>query len=166
MNEDTPTKERDPGKVTGAVLILIGLVLFILQMSTGVTVSIMLLVGGAAFIIGYLSRRTYGFLVPGCILAGMGLGQLGEEYIGFIHNPNFVGLGIGFLAIFVIDKLYRGSTNWWPLIPGCILLFMGLETSQLNMGTLLSKGWPLALVIIGILYVTGKIGSHRGGGHH
>jgi hypothetical protein len=78
-----------------------------------------------------------------------------------MYNPNFVGLGIGFLAIFTIDKLYRGTTSWWPLIPGFILLFMGLETRGMNMGTLLSKGWPLALVIVGILYLTGKIGSHR-----
>lgn len=165
MNGDTPTSGRDPGKVTGAVLIVIGLVLFILQVSTGITVSIMFLVGGAVFIIAYISRRTYGFLVPGCILTGIGLGQLGEEYVDFIRNPNFVGLGIGFLAIYVVDKLYRNATNWWPLIPGGILLYMGLEPRGLDIGTLLYKGWPLAVVVLGFLYFTGKIGSRRNGGN-
>jgi hypothetical protein len=166
MNRKEPTNGRDPAKITGAILILVGLVLFVLQMSTGITVSIMFLVGGAVFIAAYFNKQTYGLLIPGCILIGMGLGQLGDEYVDFIHSPNYVGLGLGFLAIFAVDKLKRGSSPWWPLIPGFILLVMGLETNRLNMGTLFSKGWPLALVVVGLLYLSGRLGSRgrRGGG--
>jgi len=163
MSQNTPADERDPRKVTGAVLIAIGLLLFLLQVATGITITILFLVGGAIFIAGYLNRRSYGLLIPGCLLVGMALGQLGEEYVDFIHNPNFLGLGLGFLAIYGVDKLRSGTTAWWPLIPGFILLFMGLETGRLNMGTLISKGWPLVLVIVGILYLTGRIGTAGGG---
>jgi len=163
MSEQVSVGGRDPRKITGGVLIVIGLFLFILQMTKGVTVSLMYLVGGIAFLVAYFSKRTYGFLIPGCILAGMGLGQLGEQYIESIHNPTYVGLGVGFLAIFLIDRIYRGATAWWPLIPGGILLLMGLETGGFNLGTILTKGWPLVLVIIGILYVTGRLGSGRRG---
>jgi hypothetical protein len=38
---------------------------------------------------------------------------------------------------------------------------MGVETGDLNMGTLISKGWPLVLIVVGVLYITGKIGSRR-----
>ena len=162
MSDQAPANERDPRKVTGVVLVAVGLLLFILQVATGITVSLMLLVAGIAFLAAYFNKRAYGLLIPGCILIGMSLGRLGEEYVDFIHDPSFVGLGIGFLAIFVVDRFYRGATGWWPLIPGFILLFMGLETGGMNIGELLSKGWPLALVILGILYLTGKIGS-RGG---
>lgn len=163
MSQNTPAKERDPKKVTGAVLIVIGLLLFVLQIATGITVTIMFLVGGAIFIAGYFNKRSYGLLIPGCLLVGMALGQLGEEYLGFVHNPNFVGLGLGFLAIFAVDKFHSGTTAWWPLIPGFILLFMGLETGHMNLGKLLSKGWPLVLVVVGLLYLTGKLGSGRTG---
>jgi len=164
MNGDTGTNGRDPRKVTGAVLIVIGLLLFALQIATGITVTIMFLVGGAIFIAGYFNRQTYGLLIPGCLLVGMALGQLGEEYFDFVHNPNFIGLGLGFLAIFAIDKIHRGTTPWWPLIPGAVLLFMGVETGQLNLGTLISKGWPVVLIVVGLLYLTGKIGSRRDDG--
>ena len=164
MNQNDPATVRDPRRVTGVVLIVIGLLLFALQIATGITVSLLFLVGGAIFIAAYFNKRTYGLLIPGCLLVGMGLGQLGEEYVDFIHNPNFVGLGLGFLAIFAIDKIHTGTTAWWPLIPGFIMLFMGLETGSLNLGTLFSKGWPLVLVIVGILYFAGKIGTGRGGG--
>ena len=163
MNQNSPDNERDPRRVTGIVLIAIGALLFALQIATGITVTILFLVGGAIFIAGYFNKRTYGLLIPGCLLVGMALGQLGEEYLDFVHNPNFVGLGLGFLAIFAVDKFHSGTTAWWPLIPGFILLFMGLETGHMNLGKLLSKGWPLVLVIVGILYLTGKIGYGRAG---
>lgn len=161
MNGHTGADGRDPSKVTGVVLIVIGLLLLALQLATGITVTIMFLVVGAIFLARYFNRPAYGMLIPGCILVGMALGQLAEAYLTLFHNPNFVGLGVGFLAIFAVDKIYRGSSPWWPLVPGGVLLFMGLETGQLNMGTLISKGWPLALIVVGILYLTGKIGSSR-----
>ena len=62
-----------------------------------------------------------------------------------------------------VDKIPRGTTPWWPLIPGAVLLFMGVETGRMNMGTLISKGWPVVLIVVGLLYLTGKIGSSRPG---
>jgi hypothetical protein len=161
MNEKSPTNGRDPRKVTGVVLIAVGALMLVLQLTTGITMSLMFLVMGIAFLAAYFNKKTYGLLVPGCILLGMGLGQLGEEYVGFIRDPNFAGLGVGFLAIFFVDRFHRGAAGWWPLIPGFILLFMGLEPGGFSIGELFSKGWPLALIIIGILYFTGKIGTRR-----
>ena len=74
-----------------------------------------------------------------------------------------VGLGIGFIAIFVVDRFYRGKTAWWPLIPGLILLVTGAATGHIDFGKLMSKGWPLILVILGILYLTGLLGSKSKG---
>jgi hypothetical protein len=164
MSENKPTNGRDPGKVTGAILVLAGLVLFVLQLTTSVTISIMFLVGGFIFIAAYYNKHSYGLLIPGCILVGMGLGQLGDEYLDFLHSPSYIGLGLGFLGIYAVDKLHRGSTPWWPLVPGFILLLMGLETDRLNMGTLFSKGWPLVLVVVGALYLAGRLGPRRTGG--
>lgn len=161
MTENGQNEERDPKRVTGTVLIVIGLLLFALQLATGITVTILFLVGGAVFIAGYYNRRAYGLLIPGCLLVGMGLGQLGEDYLEIVHDPSSLGLGLGFLAIFAIDKLRRGTTPWWPLIPGFILLFMGLEPGRMNLGALFSKAWPLVLVVIGLFYLTGRIGSGR-----
>jgi len=162
MNEDkSPVEERDPRIITGAVLIAIGLLLFVLQFVTGPTVSLLFLVGGAAFVAVYFSRKVYRLLVPGCILIGIGIGHLGEQSSMPLQNMSSVGLGIGFIGIYVIDKIYRGKTAWWPLIPGGILLVTGAATGYVDFGKLISKGWPLILVILGVLFLTGALGSHR-----
>ncbi len=162
MNEDkSPVEERDPRIITGAVLIAIGLLLFVLQFVTGPTVSLLFLVGGAAFVAVYFSRKEYRLLVPGCILIGIGIGHLGEQSSMPLQNMSSVGLGIGFIGIYVIDKIYRGKTAWWPLIPGVILLVTGAATGYVDFGKLISQGWPLILVILGVLFLTGALGSHR-----
>ena len=59
MNGDPGPGGRDPRKVTGAVLIVIGLLLFALQLATGITVTIMFLVGGAIFIAAYFNVHRF-----------------------------------------------------------------------------------------------------------
>jgi hypothetical protein len=33
---------------------------------------------------------------------------------------------VGFIAIYVIAKLYERDSHWWPLIPGVILILIGV----------------------------------------
>lgn len=159
--EQTPEQDRDPKNMTGGLLIGIGLLLFILQFVTGPTFPVLFLLGGAAFVVVYFNRKAYGLLVPGCILIGIGIGRLGEQSSIPLHDVNLVGLGVGFLGIYVIDKLYRGQTPWWPLVPGLILVMHGGFSGHVEFGKLVSKGWPLILVILGILFLSGKLGSKR-----
>ncbi|MGC9023833.1 MAG: hypothetical protein ACP5NB_03195 [Chloroflexia bacterium] len=113
---------------------------------------------GAAFLVGYFSRRLYGLLIPGCLLLGLALGSAGESVLK--AGLTVLGLGLGFLAIYGIDLLYRRSTHWWPLIPGGILVLVGL-TQIPGWGVLSSMGWPLVLIVVGLLLLANAMGWFR-----
>jgi hypothetical protein len=143
------TKPERKRRIHAAIaLIVVGAALFLLQVTRGPAEVIVFLVLGAAFLVGYFRSRAYGLLVAGCILLGLGFGAVGERSSIDFTNFSSFGIGLGFLAIFVIDTMYRGSTHWWPLIPGGILLVMSV--GDLRALRLLVRGWPLILVLIGV----------------
>jgi hypothetical protein len=120
---------------------------------------------GGVFVTVYFINRAYGFLIPGGILLGLGLGQVGQESGGILAFVGFgsVGLGIGFLSIYAIDLVYRGRTSWWPLIPGGVLVISGLATANDAVRRLFSVGWPLILVLVGLFILVGasRIGARK-----
>ena len=128
-------------------LILIGLgVVFLLARASALSGWIVLAGLGVIFIIAYLSSRSYGLLIPGCILLGLGLG----EAVGL----SSLGLGLGFIAIFAVDTLVRGRTShWWPLIPGVIIAGdAALNANVAGIGSLRQVAvdwWPVLLILIG-----------------
>ena len=73
------------------------------------------------------------------------------------------GLGLGFIAIFVIATLYQGRSHWWPLIPGGILLVSGLAEGSQAFRDLLAVGWPVVLILIGLIFLAG---AFRGAGRN
>lgn len=145
--------------IAGAVLILLGVAFFAMQFLGSVGSAAILFAVGVIFLAAYFYTRTYGFLIPGCILAGLALGQLaGQAGMFSFTGLSGIGLGIGFLAIFVIDWLYAQNMRWWPLIPGGILVVTGLASANENLQVLLQKGWPLILVVIGLIVLAGAFG--------
>src|SRR5881296_2117471 len=101
--------------LAGAVLIVLGLGLFALQIVGGLSDAVVLFLVGGVFVFFYFARRVYGLLIPGCILLGLGLGRVGEV-AGFARGEvEGIGLGVGFLAIYLIDTIYRRRSHWWPL---------------------------------------------------
>jgi hypothetical protein len=99
-------------------------------------------------------------VIPGCILLGLGLGSVGGSSISSVSEDTFVllGLGVGFIAIWVIPLVYEGKSIWWPLIPGAILIVVGLAEGSESIEKLLEVGWPLILVLIGLLILAGAFG--------
>lgn len=145
--------------IAGAVLILLGVAFFAMQFFGELGSSAILFLAGVAFIGGYFYTRAYGLLIPGCILAGLALGQLAERGGLFSFSGlSSVGLGVGFIAIFLIDLVYTGSWRWWPLIPGGILVLTGLATANATLQILIERGWPLILVAIGLIILAGAFG--------
>jgi hypothetical protein len=130
----------------GAALVVLGVVLVALLFLEGSSeAESLFLIGlfliGGVFVAGYLYSRAYGLLIPGCILLGLGLGPLVgggpvdvefgpgiQVTISSFGEDTFVllGLGVGFVAIYVIPLVYQGRSHWWPLIPGLILILLGL----------------------------------------
>jgi hypothetical protein len=140
-------------------LILLGVAFFAMQFLGALGASAILFAVGAIFLVAYFVTRTYGLLIPGCILAGLALGQMAEQG-GFLSYTGLsgIGLGIGFLAIFVIDWIYTRNMRWWPLIPGGIITIGGIASANENLQQLVARGWPLILVVIGLIILAGAFG--------
>lgn len=140
--------------VPALVLIGIGVVLLVAQL-TGVGPEAVVAVIGAGFLIAYAATRNYGFLIPGGIMTGLGIGIIIEtQAAGSQGEPVLLGLGIGFLAIYAVDAIVRRSEAlWWPVIPGGILTTIGVLVGTGREGWLENAGswWPAILIVIGAM---------------
>lgn len=147
--------------IAGAMLIALGLTLYAMQFFPEIGKSVALLGIGGLFIAAYLYTRTYALLVPGGILVGLGLGHYGERSFDVFGELNHVGLGVGFVLIYLIALFYQRRSHWWPLIPGTILILLGLRKWGKVWRFLVNDGWPLILVIIGVLFLLSALGGSR-----
>src|SRR3990170_4522655 len=139
----------------GAILIVVGMILLASQLVEGLADHVWTLLIGGLFVAGYFYRKAYGLLIPGCILLGIGLGNLAQGSIRNFGDFDSIALGLGFIAIFVIAALYQGRTHWWPLIPGGILVIQGLQEGSQAVRDLVSVGWPVILILIGLILLAG-----------
>lgn len=133
----------------GLVLIAVGVALYLFKRLEGLGEEVVLVVLGVAFLAAYFTRREYGFLVPGGILTGLGGAAVAREAFDRGGDVWQLGLGCGFVAIWVIGRLYEGRAHWWPLIPGGILILVGLPRTAWIMRSL-AENWPLILVVVGV----------------
>jgi hypothetical protein len=111
---------------------------------------------GLVFLYVYSQQgRNVGFLVPGAILTGLGLGWLTAALTG-LDGLGIVGLGAGFCAIG-----YAARPHWWALFPGVTLALVGagmVATSGIVTLWLL----PMLLVLAGCwLLVAGRVNRRR-----
>lgn len=151
-------EKRESSVITGAILILLGVGFFALQFTEGFGNAVIFFLIGGVFVVGYLFRRAYGLLIPGGILLGLGLGSVGESMFQSFGDIEGIGLGVGFVSIYVIHLIYAGKSHWWPLIPGFILIVTGFASASKDFEHLLSVGWPLILIFVGLLILAGAFG--------
>lgn len=142
--------------VAGLVLIAAGVAFWLLRDSAGFARAAAFLVAGTVLLAAYFARRRYGLLVPGCLLTGVGVGLLAGEGGGLLDDPVVLGLGGGFVAIWLVAKLYQGRSHWWPLIPGVILILVGLRNGEEVLRWLVHN-WPLALVAAGVIVLVAAL---------
>ena len=133
-------------------LIALGLALWTVQRFEGLERSAIFFLVGGAFLAVYFYRREFGLLIPGGIICGIGVGML--EAV-----PMLVGIGCGFVGITLVATIYERRFEGWPLIPGTILILVGLR--ELEILEYAFENWPLILVVIGVLILFGAIGRRR-----
>ena len=143
----------------GLILIVIGLGLYLIDRLEGIGEEAVLLIVGTAFLIAYFVRKNYGLLIPGCVLLGLGIGSVGRDSFLAFGESTMLGLGSGFIAIYVIARLNEGKSHWWPLIPGGVMLVMAIPRTQ-HLFAYVWDHWQLILVLIGVLIL---VGAFRGG---
>ena len=97
------------------------------------------LVIGLVFLYVYEGKgRPIGYLIPGAILTGLGLGGCVGMLLG-LSGFFPLGLGLGFAAIWYLHR-----EHWWALIPGGILTVAGLSVTFSSY----TLGWLLPVVLI------------------
>ncbi len=170
---------EQPGRpMTGWLLIALGALLLVgnlFHISGGLFLSAL----GGAFLAGYFSNRRYGLLIPAMILIFLGIGVMIEDARVF-HLFGFeipLLLGMGFMAIWLVDRFTWNQSSTWPLWPGGILVIIALwgiavEANMFHdiwweMMDFLGTWWPALLIIWGIFLLGkrgGKTGTETGAG--
>jgi hypothetical protein len=147
------TTAVDRRSTAGIILVVLGL-MFLAAQWFDFTGAAVLGALSVFFVIVYATTRKYGFLVPGMILGGLAVG-VGLQESGYDPNGGFVvlGLGAGFLAIYLINLFLQAPASWWPLIPGGILSIVGV--TQVAEGTAaaetVARLWPVGLIVAGVI---------------
>ena len=140
----------------GAMLVIVGLALFFLKQA-GYEAIIFFSVG-ALFLGAYIYGRNPGMLIPGCLLIGWGLGSMLDSSTSVTFDePRLIGLGAGFIGIYIMAMLVQRESHWWPLIPGVVLLLNGFNFTQDLFRFLFKGGWPLVLVLVGLIMLIGAL---------
>jgi hypothetical protein len=124
------------------------------------------LVIGLTFLGAFAYTRRYGFLVPGGIMAGLGVGILASE-LGALTGEQtggvvVLGLGLGFLSIWVIGGLTKVGSHLWPTVPGIILSAVGVALLVGGLAVDILDYWGVVAVAMGaILLVRAWLQSQR-----
>lgn len=143
----------DRRSTAGIVLVVLGLVFLAAQWFDFSGAAVL----GALsvfFVVMYATTRRYGFVIPGMILGGLAVGVGLQEY-GYDPNGGFVvlGLGAGFIAIYLINVFVQAPASWWPLVPGGVLSVVG--ATQLAEGTAaadtIARLWPVGLIAADVI---------------
>ncbi len=127
----------------GFILVLVGAILLVAAV-TDLAREIVVVSLGVILLVIYVATRGYGFLVAGAILTGLGIGIVTASASVPGEWP-LLGLGLGFLAIPLVDRLTAPPRRawWWPLLPGGALTVIGL------IGLHPRYALPLALIAVG-----------------
>jgi hypothetical protein len=131
MNHHSETNYHPQGEhrlALGIVLISIGIAILLARW-LNLDDYLVLLIGAGLLGWGALSRRP-GLIIPGGVLAGIGLGIMVYEgpWIIPATNPNGLFLlcfALGWFLITLLTGLFTRCTLWWPIIPGGIMAVLG-----------------------------------------
>ncbi len=158
-----PTPRRSSGLVWGAILIAIGLFALLQQVAHFDLGLYFLPLLAVIFLLAGVLGRRYGLIIPGGILAGIGAGALlidgPNAPFSYLADPERGGVFMitfagGWLLI-TLASLLIGRVILWPLIPGAFLGLFGVALlgTQTGLLSVVSLGWPIILIAIGLYLV-------------
>ncbi|HTP08373.1 MAG TPA: hypothetical protein VMP08_08990 [Anaerolineae bacterium] len=145
--------------VGGTLLVAIGLLVLLAQsIQTDMLGLLFLPALGGLFLVAGIVGRQAGFIIPGGILTGIGLGAIFTQSPALAATETaqggvfFIGFALGWFLITILSKLFTHETQWWPLIPGTIMMLVGgaLLLGALNVLEFAGYWWPLILVALGL----------------
>lgn len=148
-------RERRAG--TALLLIALG-IMFLLGNYFNLGTTFLAIIGLFLLVAYFALGRSPGFLIPGGILTGLGLGVYAAN-VGALGGERgwwpliLVGLGVGFLLIWALERSQR-----WAVLPGSIISALGLLFLLTTLGGIIPWGvwrsvgdwWPLILIALGL----------------
>jgi hypothetical protein len=154
------TRSRSGQVTLGVILLTVGAVLLVTRFVPLQAAPLWLLGLGLAFALLGVFQRRYPALVAGMVLLGVGAGMvLGDvEPAGVAKGAwSMLALGGAFVLLYAVDRLLRLRGQWWPLVPGVILLAIGAARSAVIFRLVppaveiaVRTWWPLLLVAFGL----------------
>ena len=166
--EPAPVRQqRDRRSVAwGAILVIAGIFFLIVNLFPAVGGGAFLLLLGIAFLAAYfLGGRRLGFLIPGGILSGLGIGVLlnTSTLLAGYGGLVVLFLGLGFVFIWVFE-----GRQYWTLIAGAVLVFIGAVSIASEVyGTRAEdvlRWWPVVLIALGIWLLWRRYAGRTGTG--
>ena len=160
----THTANRREAVVGGTLLIAIGALVLLAQNIKSEDLGLLFLpaLGGLFFIAGIVGQQA-GFIIPGGILTGIGLGAIFTQTPSMAPTETaqggvfFIGFALGWYLIPMLSKLFTRETHWWALIPGTIMALIGgallLGGAALNVLEFVGRWWPLVLMALGLTII-------------
>lgn len=158
--------KKSEGLIGGVILISIGLIALLSQFfdfisweSFGIYIVLLL---GLVFLAWGILKREAGLLIPGGILGSIGVGivLLVNDMVPNGLNEGGVFLivfSFGWAAITLLSAIFTDDTQWWALIPGSIIGFVGLavmfEGIFMNVLEAAAYLWPIVLIIVGLAVI-------------
>jgi hypothetical protein len=157
MAQGTGTGPRDR-IVFAVILIVVGIAGLVLQTveTTPDLGGFVVLTIGLAFLGAFAFTRQYGFLVPGGIMTGLGAGIIASQNLTGLTDEQtggavVLGLGLGFLSIWVIGAIVHvAEHHWWPLFPGGVLAVVGAALLIGGQAVDLLDYWGVAVIALGL----------------
>jgi hypothetical protein len=149
---------------SGTALIGIGLALFALIV-TGVSLvgTALVVAGGVLLVLCFAWRPFYTFYLPGLALTGFGLGWLIDDATGSDMRLSVVGLGVGLMLAWLVRRIQAHWAHYWPLVTGAVLAALGVLAGVDDRWSILWRGWPLLIVLVGVVFVVRALLSGRRG---
>ncbi len=143
------------GIVFAVILIAVGVGALVMQVVPDAGAWVVLLIGLGLLAV-FAILREYGALIPGGIMTGLGAGILASQGLALENEATggviVLGLGLGFIAIWVIGALFHIAEHHpWPLVPGGILSVIGLSLLVGGQAIELMRFWPVAVIAIGLI---------------
>lgn len=167
-NQTATTTRSNRAPLTGGIiLILVGALTLLAQLDVFTNIGMLFLPAlGIIFLVWGLLTRTFGLIIPGGILGGIGLGAaLMEGPLAGLAEPTqgaifLLAFAAGWVLISLLSKFTAGTFQWWPLIPAGIMGLIGglLAAGETGLQVLkvIGYAWPVALIAAGAWIILRK----------
>jgi len=166
-NLEKKINNRRSHRIAGGVILILFGMATLLQHWFDIGNYVVLLLGLGMLGWGSVSRRT-GWIIPGSVLSGIGLGILAMEspWRFPIENQNGLFLlcfALGWFLITILTAIFT-CTQWWALIPGGIMALIGgsiLVTNGAVRWLDLNLVYALILIVVGLILLVTRGRSRK-----